>query len=364
MQNGKRNKSQQVYDFIFGEISSGRYRRGDQLPTDIELARQFKTSRPTIARALKSLQSGGVIERIPGSGTYVRRTEHLTGRSFGLLIPKLGETEIFEPICGQIAREAQQQNHTLLWGNMAEAHDHINATARAEQACRSYIDRGVAGIFLALELPADEDELSRHILDLLADTTIPLVLLDRDIVRYPERSPYDLVGIDNRRAGYQATDHLLKLGCRRVDFVTDRKQGPAIAMRIQGYRDALLYRDLPFDPQWIHAGNAADPSFAGSVVASGASALVCQNDPTAAAIMNSLDEAGVRIPADVRIVSIDDVKYASMLRVPLTTVHQPCRAIGMAAFQTMLERIENPDLPPRDVLMSTHLVVRKSCGAA
>jgi GntR family transcriptional regulator of arabinose operon len=60
---------------------------------------------------------------------------------------------------------------------------------------------------------------------------------------------------------------------------------------------------------------------------------------------------------------MDDVKYAGLLPVPLTTVHQDCAGIGMVAMATMLERLEHPELPPRDVLVPTRLVVRKSCGA-
>ena len=65
----------------------------------------------------------------------------------------------------------------------------------------------------------------------------------------------------------------------------------------------------------------------------------------------------------MRIVGIDDVKYASLLPVPLTTQHQNCADIGAMAMATMLQRLEQPNLPTRDILLQTHTVVRKSCGA-
>jgi len=79
-------------------------------------------------------------------------------------------------------------------------------------------------------------------------------------------------------------------------------------------------------------------------------------------LMHTLLSLGKRIPEDIRIVGIDDVKYARLLPVPLTTLHQPCRDLGRIAMGTMLERIANPDLPPRDVLLRCDLVMRKSCG--
>ena len=59
---------------------------------------------------------------------------------------------------------------------------------------------------------------------------------------------------------------------------------------------------------------------------------------------------------------MDDVKYASLLSVPLTTIHQPCAEIGTVAIGTMLERLRQPKLPARDILLNFRLVVRESCG--
>ena len=91
-------------------------------------------------------------------------------------------------------------------------------------------------------------------------------------------------------------------------------------------------------------------------------AIVCANDLTAARLMQTLMALQVRIPEAVRIVGMDDVKYASLLPVPLTTIHQDCAGIGVVAMATMLQRLEHPELPVRDVLVPTRLVVRRSCG--
>jgi DNA-binding LacI/PurR family transcriptional regulator len=91
--------------------------------------------------------------------------------------------------------------------------------------------------------------------------------------------------------------------------------------------------------------------------------IVCSNDRTAALLMRSLAELGVSIPQQVRLVAFDDVKYASVVSVPLTTIRQPCDQLGAAAIYTMLQRIESPDAPSRDVLVDFQLVVRKSCGS-
>ena len=78
--------------------------------------------------------------------------------------------------------------------------------------------------------------------------------------------------------------------------------------------------------------------------------------------MHTLLRLDFAIPRDVRLVGIDDVEYASLLPVPLTTLRQPTREIGDAALSAMLERVTRPDLPARDILLHCDLVVRASCG--
>jgi len=87
------------------------------------------------------------------------------------------------------------------------------------------------------------------------------------------------------------------------------------------------------------------------------------NDMTAAALLQTLAELDVSVPDDAAVVGFDDVKYSRLLGPPLTTIRQPCEAIGQAALQVMFDRIREPNLPARTVLLETTLVVRRSCGA-
>ena len=90
---------------------------------------------------------------------------------------------------------------------------------------------------------------------------------------------------------------------------------------------------------------------------------MCANDFTAANLLKTLTDLNVCIPDDIRMAGIDDVKYASLLSVPLTTIHQPCTEMGALAISAMMERVRNPKLPARDILLNFRLVVRDSCGS-
>ncbi len=361
----RKTKHRRVFEYVLADIESGRLREGDRLPSEAELVRQFGASRPTVARALHDLQNIGLVERKVGSGTYVHRAKKpVESWRFGLLIPGLGSTEIFEPVCGQIARLAQKQHHTLLWGDFGEKQGNPDPELIA-QVCDSYIRQMVAGVFFApLELTEDKDRVNRSVISAMEAAGIPIVLLDRDIVPFPQRSRFDLVGIDNRQAGFLITAHLLKLGCRRIDFLSRPDSAPTVMLRIAGYREALIGVGILPDTQWVHSGDPADGKFVKSIIDGGATAIICANDLTAANLMRTLDTLGYSVPKKVRVAGFDDVRYAELLRPPLTTIHQPCTDIGTIAMQVMLERIKDPSFPSRDILVQPALVVRQSCGAA
>ena len=358
-QGGKELKYQQVLDALRNEILSGLRQRGEKLPSELGLAKRFGTSRITVVRALRELRDMDLIERRGGSGTYVRGIKP-TSLTFGLLIPNLGQTEIFERICHGMADAGGQ--HALLWGQSPEGNSRSEEVLRL---CGQYVERHVAGVFFAsLEFTGEDEVVNQRIIATLEKARIPVVLLDRCYLPYPQRSRHDLVGIDNARAGYLATEHLVGLGCRRVAFLGRAHAASTVGARISGYRSALLDHNVPLDPLLIQNFDVGDKEATSKFLkAKKPEAIVCASDYIAANLMHSLISLGCKIPSEIRIVGIDDIGFASLLPVPLTTVHQPCREIGMAAMETMLSRLNRPKMPVRDVLLETRLVVRKSCGA-
>src|SRR5262245_52206993 len=153
-------KHRRVYSVLRREIQSGHWKSGDRLPSEAELVHRFGVSRITIGRAVRDLQNGGLVERRAGAGTFVKRAA--SALSFGLLIPDLGETEIFEPICQGMMASPLAREHALVWGSgVGTAGD---ATDRAWHQCQRYIERKVSGVFFApLELTPAKDDVNRQI---------------------------------------------------------------------------------------------------------------------------------------------------------------------------------------------------------
>jgi GntR family transcriptional regulator, arabinose operon transcriptional repressor len=359
-------KYRQLFERLKTDILAGRYQPGQKLPSEAALVNKSGASRITVGRALRELQSAGLVERIAGSGTYVRDASKDDRRSllFGLLIPDLGETEIFEPICRGIANAPETGQHALLWGH---ADKRSGKASQAWTLCQQYVERKVSGVFFApLEFEAEAEKTNHRILRTLAKAGIPAILLDRRTSLAPQRTRPDLVGINNRQAGYVATEHLIKLGCNRIAFLGYHGAALTIADRMSGYRDALAAHGLKpaIDAVMdVRAHGEASLSWDGRARLESLDAFVCLNDRLAGQLMHVFHARKMRVPEDIRLVGIDDVSYASLLPIPLTTVRQPTREIGEAAMRAMLERVQRPDLPARDILLDGELVVRRSCGA-
>ncbi len=137
----KVHKHLRVYSALHQAIATGRWTVGDRLPSEAALVQQFGVSRITVGRAVKDLQAAGLVERRAGAGTFVKRVQRSGALSFGLLIPELGETEIFEPICRGIMDSPLAREHALVWGDTGGLNS--SKEDRARQLCRQYIERRV-----------------------------------------------------------------------------------------------------------------------------------------------------------------------------------------------------------------------------
>jgi DNA-binding LacI/PurR family transcriptional regulator len=357
-----KSKASHVSASIRHMIESGQFPRGSRLPSETGLAQYYAVSRPTVARALAELVDDGYVVRRVGAGTFVtsnwQTTSTLQRKNFGLLSPKLGE--IFEPVSAQIASLSHSENFNLLWSTPGQSGSEASADFYITAAKR-FVESGVDGVFMVpLEYYATADEANRAVVGHLEDAGVPIILIDSDICAFPERSNYDLVGIDNVRTAYVTTRHYLSQGVKRVDFVVKPYSHSTVPERIYGYQTALLHGGIAPEADWIHRGEEGDLSFVRECLDSGARNIICQNDAAAIEFMHSLSELGASIPETVRVAGFDDVRYSRLARVPLTTSKQPCEDIGRVAVEMMLRRLERRESPPVTVQLRAPLITRKS----
>ena len=356
------HKFYKLYESIKSDIENNVYTDTNKLPTEVELAKKHNVSRPTVAKALELLRRSNYVERISGVGTFICYRPNQDIKNFALLIPGLGETEIFESICGHISHLAQLKNFNLIWGGSMQEDAKMRRQHIKQLATRYIEQRHIDGVFFTpLELTSEKEQVNLEIVQIFDKANIPVVLMDRDIVPFPLRSEYDLVGVDNFRLSFILTQHLIQQGCKAIKFVARPYSAPTVQMRIFGYLQALKESGIESGHKNIHIEDIDQPDLVDRLLSdANQPGILCANDTTASKLMYSIEEHGYKIPEDVKIAGVDDIKYANYLRVPLTTYRQPCKDIAEEAIELMFTRIQKPVQKARTVFLDGELIVRKS----
>jgi len=361
-------KYQQIEEELLTEILAGKHDSSQKLPSESQLVKRFRVSRPTVTRALQELKAKGLLVRRAGSGSYLCSDKGASTmpRQLGLIVPGLGTAEIFEVICGELASLARVHDLGMHWGGSTRPRaDASMSIHEGEEICARYIEKGISGVFFSpFEHTSDHEAANHRITERLSQAGIPVVLLDRDIRAFPHRSEFDLVGIDNFAGGYLLAEHLIKLGARKLVFVCRPFSAVTVDARKAGAMAALQAYGIPIARDFLHLGECTELKFVRQLMSGGIyDAVICANDLTAAQLLQTLSRLNIKVPQQLRVVGFDDVRFATLLALPLTTIQQPCRDIAITAFHAMRERMLNPTLPARSMLLTPRLVVRESCGA-
>ena len=339
-------------------ILSGRYGNGTPFPSVRALIRRHGLSSTTVLHAMDELVLQGLIHREQGRGTFV--VNRGASRKIGLIVPGVAYSEFFPPIVSKISCLSQKEGYHLLFGDIASQSPLLRAKA-ARKFARELVGEGVAGvIYQPLELVDDGERVNREILSILDHAHIPVVILDNDFLRNPRRCGYDVVGIDNVAAGTLVAEHLIDCGVERISFQKRPRCSASVNARLMGVLGAVAADGnrigcsvLEAEPDDVKALRRHLRTFRPD-------AFVCGNDTSAVALKQALESIGKRIPDDVLLAGFDDVRFASRVSPPLTTIHQPCELIGETAFFRLLARIADPGLAPLNMSLPIELVVRGS----
>jgi len=196
----------------------------------------------------------------------------------------------------------------------------------------------------------------------LAAAGMPIVSVDRSLVN----ASIDKVEVDNRQGAYEAVDHLIKLGHRRVAMIVGRQNVSTSRERRAGYEAALKAHQLPLQEALIRIGDnkqASGHALAQELLALSPrpTALFVSNNLMTVGAMEAIHKCGLRIPQDVAIIGFDDLPWAEALDPPLTVVRQPAYDVGRAAAELLLKRLSDPDAPAAWLRLRPKLILRSSC---
>ena len=220
------------------------------------------------------------------------------------------------------------------------------------------LQRRVDGIIIA---PTTNDK-NRFLM--LKRQALPCVLLDRRVDGFK----CDTVVSNGCEGAKKLTQHLLRLGYRRIAIVSGPLTISTAQERVEGYAQALQENQVPIDESLIVRDTYQQDSGYESVKQllkqeRRPEAIFAGNNFIAVGALHAIRELGLRIPEDVALVGFDDIPQGSLISPALTVVSQPAYEMGVAAADSLISRLSGKYRgKPRDIVVATSIIIRESCG--
>lgn len=273
-------------------------------------------------------------------------------RQIGVIVPYLSDP-FFATCAHTISGVARSHAYSVVLSTSDE-----DPQAEYEEASRM-LRRNVEGLLL---IPADTRG-KRSLL--LADkfTQRPIVTLDRPVAG----SGFESVLVENERGAMMGTEHLLKLGHKRIVYVGLRDSMYTMAMRRSGYEAAM--RSTGLTPEVLFLSGALEDSLEAVRLLTSRvrppMALMSANNLITRHLLHSLQQLGMQPPSPVALLGFDDFDMADLMQPGITVVRQPAEVLGQIAAELLFKKFENSQVPVvnQTTVLPVELVVRGSCGA-
>ncbi len=223
---------------------------------------------------------------------------------------------------------------------------------------RFLADQGVDGIIYVMSRESDETA-GKESVRLLEQLQLPFVLLDRFLTDVDCAE----VILDHEMGGYLAARHLAELGHKKIACVTGPANLADSERSLKGYARALQEFHIPFDERLVYEGDYTMECGERAVTALmqyGYTAVFACNDLSAFGVCRQLSQYHKKVPVDISVVGYDDVLYAEMMAVPLTTVRQPVYEMGVESVKRLISLIKKKKVDNKTAVFEPKLIIRSS----
>ncbi len=328
--------------------------------TIYDIARVLDISASTVSRGLRDHPSvrkdtRKKILRIAREMGYQHNTfasslRKMRTNTIGVVLPRLDSYFMSTVIAG-MEKVAKQTGYNLIISQSEE-------NSEKEISCvATMFNSRVDGLLVSLAY--DTDNLDH--LDILFNKGIPVVFFDRVL----EHAGCISIVIDNFRAGFDVTSHLIENGCRTIVHIGGSLKRNVYAGRFQGYKKALKDHDIPFDQKLVFTGkmnekaglNVVDKIVSGEISADG---IFAANDTTAVACICRLKQAGIRVPGDISVAGFNNDPISRVIDPNLTTINYPGQEMGEVAANTLINKLNNLNSTHLNTIVLKHEIIRRN----
>lgn len=356
---GERPLYDRIADAVCEAVAEGRFAPGDKLPTETALATELKINRLTVSRAYEHLRTRGVVRQRKGSGSYVspdalRRVGRGGGRGVETLAFALGEDSP-----SRCPREYLFIITDILEGIQDALGGHYRLTFLESLTSATLAGLTKQDAIISLNYRQVDQSL---VAEMCRDgVRMVSVWEDAPLAGAP------CVDYDRHRSAALAVRHLVDRGFRRIGYI-GAKGHPRFALspKFAAYTAVLQEAGLDVHARYVRPASVQPGkayAAARDMLQTGdlPEALFVDTDYKAMEVVCALNDAGVRVPEQVRIAAYDNVPESATFTPSLTTVSVPRREIGRRAGRMLLEWPENGEIPG-SVLLTSELIIRDSSG--
>jgi LacI family transcriptional regulator len=272
--------------------------------------------------------------------------------TIGVIIHELNSNFITSVLRG-IEKVTAENGYDLLIAHSSESFEKEAANSL------NLFHKRVDGLLASLAFDSEGLDHFRH----FEEKGIPVIFFDR----VEENIESTKVIIDNCKCGYQATQHLIEQGCKRIVLVTASLKRNVYAQRYKGYKDALYDNKIKLDDKLVIVKDLSEQS---SIEAAHEilkmkplpDGAFITNDFSAAVCMQTLKENGVRIPQDIAIVGFNNDTICKLIEPQLSTIRYPGNDMGEIAARSLINHLKGiSDIKQTNtIVVRSELIIRKS----
>jgi len=326
-----------------------------------DIAEKLGISPSTVSRSLKdhpdiSIKTRNAVKELAKLLRYkpnliALNLKNSRTNTVGLLVPEI-EHHFFSTIINGIEEVAYQNNYNVLIVQSNESY------LREVLNTQTLLGNRVDGMLASFSKETKDFSHFQQIID----NEIPLVFYDRAV----DSLHADLVVVDDYSGAYDAVNHLIKEGCRRIAFYSAPQHLLLGKDRFQGYIDALENNNINFDKNLVYSCDTFESAIkiSQSILkkTDRPDGIFAVNDLTAVGVMKVAKRLNIKVPEELKIVGFENSQNASMCEPELTSVDQFGYKLGKKAMTILLDRIkeDNPDYEPVRHVIKTKLIIRES----